>query len=85
MVNQRSFRHLLMTLRKIVNHPHLIEWPVDPGTQEYTIDERCVNDSGKMMILDRLLMALKEEEGGHKVCFCLEFRFVHKMFFLFRC
>lgn len=38
---------------------------MDPKTGEYTLDERVVTSSGKMMLLDRLLTRLFAT--GHKV------------------
>ncbi|XP_037637988.1 lymphoid-specific helicase [Sebastes umbrosus] len=60
-----KLRNILMLLRKCCNHPYLVEYPLDPATQEFKIDEQLVQTSGKFLILDRLLPALKER--GHKV------------------
>ncbi|XP_059179794.1 lymphoid-specific helicase isoform X2 [Centropristis striata] len=60
-----KLRNMLMLLRKCCNHPYLVEYPLDPATQEFKIDEELVKSSGKFLILDRLLPALKER--GHKV------------------
>lgn len=56
-----------MQLRKIVNHPYLIQFPLIEGTEELRIDEDLVKESGKMLVLDALLAKLKA--GGHKVYF----------------
>ena len=53
-----------MQLRKCVNHPYLIEFPLTPDG-EYRVDEDLVRLSGKMMMLERMLTALLKE--GHKV------------------
>lgn len=45
--------------------PWLFEWPMNPKTGEYVLDERIVTSSGKMMLLDRLLGELFKT--GHKV------------------
>ncbi|XP_056292000.1 lymphoid-specific helicase isoform X2 [Pseudoliparis swirei] len=60
-----KLRNILMLLRKTCNHPYLVEYPLDPATQEFKIDEELVQTSGKFLILDRLLPALKDR--GHKV------------------
>lgn len=54
----------MMQLRKCVNHPYLIEFPLTPDG-EYRVDEDLVRLSGKMMMLDRMLTALLKR--GHKV------------------
>lgn len=54
----------MMQLRKIVNHPYLVQQPLLPdGTLR--VDESLVDKSGKMLVLDALLTRLKAE--GHKV------------------
>ncbi|XP_032367388.1 lymphoid-specific helicase isoform X2 [Etheostoma spectabile] len=60
-----KLRNILMLLKKCCNHPYLLEYPLDPATQEFKIDEQLVQSSGKFLILDRLLLALKKR--GHKV------------------
>lgn len=49
-------------LRQCCSHPYIIERPV--RNNQIVIDERLVACSGKMMILDRLLLQLKKD--GHK-------------------
>jgi ATP-dependent DNA helicase len=56
--------NVVMQLRKAANHPFLIEWPLDKKG-EAVADNRLVTQSGKMMVLDRLLTRLKVE--GHQV------------------
>uniref|UniRef100_A0A3Q3S066 Helicase, lymphoid specific n=1 Tax=Mastacembelus armatus TaxID=205130 RepID=A0A3Q3S066_9TELE len=60
-----KLQNILMLLRRCCNHPYLVEYPLDPVTQEFKIDEQLVQSSGKFLILDRLLPALKKR--GHKV------------------
>ena len=55
----------MMQLRKCCNHPYLIQYPLHPGTNELRIDEEVVSTCGKMMLLDRMLPLLRENE--HKV------------------
>lgn len=54
-----------MMLRKIVNHPYLVQYPLEPGTPYARIDEELVKTSGKLLVLDAMLQKLKER--GHKV------------------
>ena len=76
--------NILMQLRKCCNHPYLFDGaepgglslsPPHPFTLSplpgppYTTDIHIVENSGKMMVLDKLLPRLKEE--GHRVLiFC---------------
>ncbi|XP_020482634.1 lymphoid-specific helicase [Labrus bergylta] len=60
-----KMQNILMLLKRCCNHPYLVEYPLDPATQEFKIDEQLVKSSGKFLILDRLLPALKKR--GHKV------------------
>ncbi|KAM6997033.1 lymphoid-specific helicase [Tautogolabrus adspersus] len=60
-----KMQNILMLLKRCCNHPYLVEYPLDPATQEFKIDEQLVQSSGKFLILDRLLPALKKR--GHKV------------------
>ena len=54
-----------MQLRKVCNHPYLLEYPLIPETQQYRIDEEIVSSCGKFLVLDRMLPALKKKQ--HKV------------------
>lgn len=59
-----------MQLRKIVNHPYLVQFPLVPstdGSKVLRIDEDIIKQSGKMLVLDAMLAKLKER--GHKVIF----------------
>ncbi|XP_072247710.1 lymphoid-specific helicase isoform X2 [Leuresthes tenuis] len=60
-----KLQNILMLLKRCCNHPYLVQYPLDPATQEFKIDEQLVQSSGKFLILDRLLPALKKR--GHKV------------------
>ncbi|XP_071782238.2 lymphoid-specific helicase [Centroberyx gerrardi] len=60
-----KLQNILMLLKRCCNHPYLVEYPLDPATQDFKIDEQLVQSSGKFLILDRLLPALKKR--GHKV------------------
>ncbi|XP_069922566.1 probable global transcription activator SNF2L1 isoform X13 [Oryctolagus cuniculus] len=51
--------NILMQLRKCCNHPYLFDG-AEPGPP-YTTDEHIVNNSGKMLVLDKLLAKLKEQ------------------------
>ncbi|KFV65164.1 Lymphoid-specific helicase, partial [Dryobates pubescens] len=60
-----KLQNVMMLLRKCCNHPYLIEYPLDPATQQFKIDEDLVKNSGKFLLLDRMLPELKKR--GHKV------------------
>ncbi|KAG5266289.1 hypothetical protein AALO_G00229330 [Alosa alosa] len=60
-----KLQNILMLLRKCCNHPYLIEYPLDPATGEFKVDEQLIETSGKFLILDRMLPELKKR--GHKV------------------
>lgn len=68
-------------LKKIVNHPYLIQKPVLPGSNIMKINEKLVTSSGKLTILDGLLRRLKPR--GHKVSYYLLFSSKKKIIFLF--
>ena len=70
-VNNLRLQHTLTQLRKVCCHPFLFDWPLDPETQQPTLDEDLVNASGKMMVLDRLLGELSKR--GHKVLLFSQF------------
>lgn len=54
-----------MMMKKIVNHPFTIHYPIHPGTKNVVLSEDIVTQCGKMMVLDAMLTKLKER--GHKV------------------
>ncbi|XP_069466693.1 lymphoid-specific helicase [Ambystoma mexicanum] len=60
-----KMQNIMMLLRKCCNHPYLIEYPLDPATQDFKVDEELVTNSGKFLLLDRMLPELKKR--GHKV------------------
>ncbi|KIW76376.1 hypothetical protein Z517_11122 [Fonsecaea pedrosoi CBS 271.37] len=51
--------NIVMQLRKCCNHPYLFEG-AEPGPP-YTTDEHLVFNSGKMIILDKILKRMKDE------------------------
>ncbi|XP_061490667.1 lymphoid-specific helicase isoform X2 [Rhineura floridana] len=60
-----KLQNIMMLLRKCCNHPYLIEYPLDSATQQFKVDEDLVKNSGKFLLLDRMLPELKKR--GHKV------------------
>lgn len=54
-----------MQLKKIVNHPYLIQMPLIPGENKLLVNENIVKVSGKFQLLDAMLTKLKML--GHKV------------------
>ena len=63
-IGTRTFQNALMQLRKICNHPYLMQYPVDQRG-DLVVDERIVSSCGKMAILDQLLVPLLK--NGHKI------------------
>lgn len=54
----------MMMFRKIVNHPYLVSFPLDPNREDkrekrLLIDEKIITSSGKMLVLDAMLKRLK--------------------------
>jgi len=66
-----KLQNTIMQLRKVCSHPFLFDWPVDPRTQQFVVNDDLVKASGKMMILDRLLTELLAR--GHKVLLFSQF------------
>ena len=66
-----KLRNLLMSLRKACNHPYQFYWPVKEGTDELIVDDSIAKNSGKMLLLGRLLEALLK--NGHKVLIFSQF------------
>lgn len=64
-------QNMIMQLRKVASHPFLFDWPYDPDTNELIVDHELVNQSGKMLLLNRLLDALFAK--GHKVLLFSQF------------
>jgi hypothetical protein len=60
--NKKSLTNILLNLRKCCNHPYLFDG-AEP--EPYVEGEHIINNSGKMVLLDKLLKKLKQE--GHKV------------------
>uniref|UniRef100_H2XJH1 Lymphoid-specific helicase n=1 Tax=Ciona intestinalis TaxID=7719 RepID=H2XJH1_CIOIN len=60
-----TLNNMIMQLRKCCNHPYLIQYPLQPGTDIFKVDEDLITSCGKMMLLDRMLPVLKERK--HKV------------------
>merc|ERR1719225_2580930 len=52
-------QNILMQLRKCTNHPYLFDG-AEPGPP-YVTDESLINDSGKFIVLDKLLPKLQEQ------------------------
>ncbi|GAB1609361.1 lymphocyte-specific helicase, partial [Argonauta hians] len=66
-----KMNNIMMVLRKICNHPYLIEHPLDRKTGELALDEGLVKTSGKMAMLDCMLPVLRK--NGHKVLIFSQF------------
>ena len=60
--NKTRMLNILMQLRKCANHPYLFDGAEQPP---FVNDERMVENSGKMVLLDKLLRRLHAE--GHRV------------------
>lgn len=58
-VEKARLMNILMHLRKAANHPYLFDG-AEPGPP-YTTDQHLVDNSGKMIVLDKLLAKLKEQ------------------------
>ena len=61
----------MMVMRHAVNHPFLLEHPIDPETKEYLLVPEVGEKSGKMMVLDAMLKRLLPD--GHKVLIFSQF------------
>jgi ATP-dependent DNA helicase len=70
-VNNMRLQNTVMQLRKVCSHPFLFNWPTDPDTRQPILDEDLIDASGKMMVLDRLLVELFKR--GHKVLLFTQF------------
>ncbi|KAI9487236.1 MAG: SNF2 family N-terminal domain-containing protein [Benjaminiella poitrasii] len=64
-VNGLHLQNLVMQLRKVCNHPFLFDWPIDPATNTHVVSNDLAAQSGKVLLLDRLLTGLFDR--GHKV------------------
>jgi len=65
--------NILMHLRKCAVHPYLFDG-AEPGPP-YTTDEHIITNSGKMVVLDKLLMKL-QSEGSRVLLFSQFTRFM---------
>lgn len=54
-------------LKKIVNHPYLVQMPLIPGENKLRVDENIIKVSGKFQLLEAMLTKLKIL--GHKVIY----------------
>ncbi|CAE6499079.1 unnamed protein product [Rhizoctonia solani] len=70
-VNNQHLQNVVMQLRKVCSHPYLFDWPAEPGTDECIVDETLVGESGKMLLLERMLDELLKR--GHKVLIFSQF------------
>lgn len=57
--NKTRLLNIVMQLRKCCNHPYLFEG-AEPGPP-FTTDEHLVENSGKLVVLDKLLKKVKEQ------------------------
>jgi ATP-dependent DNA helicase len=64
-VNGLHLQNIVMQLRKVCNHPFLFDWPIDRATNQPVLSDELAAQSGKVLLLDRLLTALFERD--HKV------------------
>ncbi|KAI8147758.1 SNF2 family N-terminal domain-containing protein [Fennellomyces sp. T-0311] len=64
-VNGLHLQNIVMQLRKVCNHPFLFDWPIDPKTNTHVLNQELAAQSGKVLLLDRLLTELFAR--GHKV------------------
>ncbi|KAK9249174.1 SNF2 family N-terminal domain-containing protein [Lipomyces tetrasporus] len=72
-VNNKKLQNLIMQLRLACDSPHLFYTPWDdPQGKVDCPDESIVNDSGKMLLMDRLVPELFRR--GHKVLVFSQFR-----------
>ncbi|CAG9859824.1 unnamed protein product [Phyllotreta striolata] len=60
-VEKMRLQNILMQLRKCTNHPYLFDG-AEPGPP-YTTDEHLVYNCGKMVLLDKLLPKLREQDS----------------------
>lgn len=60
--NKKSLTNILLNLRQCCNHPYMFDG-AEP--EPYVEGEHLINNSGKMVLLDKLLRRLRQD--GHKV------------------
>lgn len=52
-------------MKQVVDHPYLLQFPVLAKDKTPLINERLITESGKMIVLDKMLKKLFEHK--HKV------------------
>eukprot|EP00026_Physarum_polycephalum_P001249 Phypoly_transcript_01250.p1 GENE.Phypoly_transcript_01250~~Phypoly_transcript_01250.p1 ORF type:complete len:1141 (+),score=298.60 Phypoly_transcript_01250:98-3520(+) len=60
-----TLMNIIVQLRKCCNHPYLFEGAEPMFDGEYVLGDHIISNSGKMVLLDKLLQKLKKE--GHRV------------------
>merc|ERR1711988_883980 len=60
-----SVKNRMMDMRKVTNHPYLIEYPLTPDGAFYNADQNLIEKCGKLKVLDRMLDELLKR--GHKM------------------
>lgn len=53
-----------LRMKQVIDHPYLIVFPVTPENT-FKMDERLITDSGKMIVLDKMLKKLRQQK--HRV------------------
>jgi SWI/SNF-related matrix-associated actin-dependent regulator of chromatin subfamily A member 5 len=71
--NAKRLQNIVMQLRKCCNHPYLFDG-AEPGPP-YTTDVHLVENAGKMVILDKLLIKLRDQ-NSRVLIFCQMSRMV---------
>ena len=60
-----SVKNRMMDMRKVTNHPYLIEYPLTPDGVFYNADQNIIEKCGKLKVLDQMLDELLKR--GHKM------------------
>ena len=60
-----SVKNRMMDMRKVTNHPYLIEYPLTPDGVFYNSDQNIIEKCGKLKVLDQMLDELLKR--GHKM------------------
>ena len=60
-----SVKNRMMDMRKVTNHPYLIEYPLTPDGAFYHADQNLIEKCGKLKVLDQMLDELLKR--GHKM------------------
>jgi len=60
-----SVKNRMMDMRKVTNHPYLIEYPLTPDGAFYNADQNLIEKCGKLKVLDQMLDELLKR--GHKM------------------